>query len=242
MKKLSVAALLCVVFLFGSFSKLFAQTEQEQRIRSSYMLVFGRDASAGEVTYWKGQGNLSVAQLFEKHRQYFKANPGVHRELIVKSYLAAFGRNPSEQEINFYINGTQTYTELVKGHIDYLVRYTPENEMTINRAYQYVVHRKATPQEIGYGVASGGLTYLFWVGWLQDPSHGKGSINVNNAPILSSLQVSPNVAAEARTASGLVASGGGNLVAAGAGNLVASGAGNLVASGAGNLVASGAGN
>ena len=97
-------------------------------------------------------------------------------------------------------------------------------------------------QEVGYGVASGGLTYLFWVGWLQDPSHGKSSITVSNAPILSTIQVSPLIAAEARSASGLVASGAGNIVASGAGNLVASGAGNLVASGAGNLVASGAGN
>ncbi len=242
MKKISIAALICVVVLCTSFSKLFAQTEQEQRIRSSYMLVFGKDATDGEINYWKGQGNLSVSQLFDKHRQYFTTNAGPHRDLIIRSYVAAFGRNPSEGEINYYINGNLTYTELVNGHVGYLVRNNTEYEKTIKRAYQYALRRLPTKDEIGYAFVSGGLTYLFWIGWLQDASHGKNSINISNAPIFTGVRVSDKVALEARAASGLVAAGGGNLVAAGGGNLVAAGGGNLVAAGGGNLVAAGGGN
>ena len=241
MKQLKIAALTGVVLFFTSFSKLAAQSEQEQRIRSSYMLALGRDANSGEVTYWAGQGNLSVSQLIERHRQYFVANAGPHRDLIVRSYVAAFGRNPSEGEIKYYINGNLTYTDLVKGHIGYLVRSNTENENTIRRAYQYALNRKPTQGEISFGVASGGLTYLFWVGWLQDPAHGKNTITVTNAPVLATVAVSDKVATEVKTAAGLT-SGSGTLIAAGAANMVAAGGGNMVAAGGGNMVAAGGGN
>ncbi len=236
-----------IILIFGVlsgtlFSNLYAQSEQEQRIRGSYMLVFGRDATAGEVTYWKGQGNLSTTQLFERHRQYFTANKSVQREIIIKSYVAAFGRNPADGEINYYLNGNLNYTELIQGHVGYLVRDINENKNTVKRAYKYVLKREPTAEEIGYHVVSGGGTYLYRVAWLQDPTHTKNTITVTNAPILATVTISAKVATELKSASGLVAAGGGNLVAAGGGNLVAAGGGNLVAAGGGNLVAAGGGN
>jgi len=243
MKKLIIATLMCVALLSTSFSTLFAQTEQQQRIRTSYMLALGKDATSGEVTYWSGQGNLSIAQLIERHRQYYKANPSFQRELITRSYIAAFGRNPSEGEIKHWLPGNQTYTDLVKGHVIYLVSNSAEQTSAINRAYHTVLSRKPTAQELGAGLASGGLSYLFWVGWLQDARHpsGTNSITFGNAPILIGVPVSAGIAAEAKSAAGLAA-GGSNMVAAGGGNMVAAGGGNMVAAGGGNMVAAGGGN
>lgn len=45
-----------------------------------------------------------------------------------------------------------------------------------------------------------------------------------------------------RTASGVVAAGGGNVIAAGGGNVVAAGGGNVIAAGGGNVIAAGGGN
>ena len=234
MKQNTFALAICILLLSTCFSSLYAQTEQEQRIHSSYILTFGIDGTPAEIAYWKTRGNLSIAQLIAFHKQGFTQNVNMHKQSITRAFGDALGRFPSTEELNAWMTTTDTYTDIVKQNVNYLIRNNDAQTTMIKQAYKVVLNRKPTDNELGWAIVSGGLSYSFWLAYLRDPRRNGNTFNTANSPSLITYSVSPVVAAEARSAAGLVASGGGNLVASGGGNLVASGGGNLVASGGGN--------
>jgi hypothetical protein len=230
--------------LFALSSKSFAQTEQEQRIRASYILAFGINASQGEVDYWKTRGNLSISQLLELHRQYFATSPNIQKQTIGRSYVDAFGRWPSIPEIDYYMKGKSNYSELMKGHMSWLRGNAGEYVESIKRSYQKVFNRQPNQGEIDYWKPYF-LSNVMLIAYHNDyknKSTKGNTVNMSASPYIVSVAVSAAVANEARTAAGIVAQGGGNIVAQGGGNIVAQGAGNIVAQGGGNIVAAGAGN
>ena len=97
-RKLSLLLLAAgTLFLLPSNAK--AQSEKVQKIQASYMLAFGRMPDAAEINYWNGQAEKSVKDHLANHANYAHDNAGEKRKLVVKSYVDALGRNPSEQEI-----------------------------------------------------------------------------------------------------------------------------------------------
>ena len=250
MKQTLTTAFTCALLLAFPFTKLFAQTEQEQRIHAAYMLAFGRDASAGDVAYWKGQGNLSLPQLILRHQQYLTQDVGTHNTTIDRAYQDALGRRPTAAELTYWKTGNDTYTTIMKNHVKWLGGSPADYEKVIKNSYQFVFGRQPSAGEINYWKGQGTVSYLMLVAFHQDwkrksaaaqPESGS-TVNLQNQGNVAVVSLSPTVAGEARSVTGLVASGGGNLIASGGGNLVASGGGNLIASGGGNLVASGGGN
>jgi hypothetical protein len=242
---LRVIAALTLAILSLSTTNLLAQTDQEQRIKSAYILAFGRNASSGEVTYWKSQGNLPIAELVKRHQSYLKQDVNTQKTTIDRAYQDALGRNATSGEITYWSAGNDTYTTLMKNHVQWLQGNPAEYEKVINRSYKYVFGRSASADEIKYWKGQGTYSYLLLVGWHQDykrRTQSGGSSNISLSPAVVTVPLSTLVLSEVRSASGIVAAGAGNIVAAGAGNIVAAGAGNIVAAGAGNIVAAGAGN
>lgn len=78
-------------FAQRTVGEAFAQM-QEERIKASYLLAFNREATSGEVTYYKTQGNLTVLQLLERHKDWIKRNPGLWDGILRVSFTDAFGR------------------------------------------------------------------------------------------------------------------------------------------------------
>ena len=78
MKNISIIATLWIAMLYTSLST-FAQallSEQEQRIQSSYIMAFNRNATKGEVDYWKTQGNPDMTKLLARPRITLKEIQG----------------------------------------------------------------------------------------------------------------------------------------------------------------------
>ena len=109
MKKIVSMTLLMLAML--AFIPSFAQTEQEQRIHSSYILAFNRKASPDELKYWKTQGSLNVSQLLDKHKDWIKRNPSLWDGILRISYTDAFGRVINDGEYKFHIQYPRTYLD-----------------------------------------------------------------------------------------------------------------------------------
>lgn len=260
MKKILTALVLSVVFTTAGFADAVSQ-----RIQASYLIVFGRGASADEVAYWRQQNPRSVGDLVTGHRQYLSRDANTHRAMIRRSYIDGLGREPNEGEYQHWMKGNDTYTQLMKNHVSWLSGNPGEYEAVIKRAYRFVFNRAASGAEIQYWRSQGTLSYAMLVAahdtWRKaNPATPKTSGTARiagDSPFLASVVVSSAVTAEIR-ASGLIGNDGSTLVAAGGGNLVAAGGGNLVgndgasligndgstlvAAGGGNLVAAGGGN
>jgi hypothetical protein len=253
MKKTNGWLFAALLMLISTFS--FAQDEQEQRIRTSYLMAFGRDASSGEVTYWKGQGNRSVGDLYNNHKAYIKSDNTTRRQAIIKSYVDALGYNPSEAEITYHSQFNRTYTEMMQQHMNYVSQNASEYDKVIRRSYKAVFNRTPNDGELAYWKGQAKCSYFILVSYHESykranqttAASGGNKINFANVPFAVSLSVSNLVAKEA---AGIIAAGGGNvigqngatMVAAGGGNMVAAGGGNMVAAGGGNMVAAGGGN
>lgn len=236
-----------------------------QRIQASYLIVFGRGAESGEITYWRSQNPRSVGDLVAGHRQFLSRDANTHRAMIRRSYIDGLGREPNEGEYQHWMKGNDTYTQLMKNHVSWLSGNPGEYESVIKRSYRFVFNRAASAGEVQYWRSQGTLSYAMLVAahdtWRKaNPSTPKtsGTAKISgDSTFLASVVVSSGITAEIR-ASGLIGNDGSTLVAAGGGNLVAAGGGNLVgndgasligndgstlvAAGGGNLVAAGGGN
>ncbi len=236
MKTLTFSLVLMAVMLSAS-SAVSAQTDQEQRIKASYILALGTGPTQAELDYWKTRGNLSIQQLIEFHRQGFASYPNLQKQAIGRSYADAFGRWPSIPEIDYQMKSKLTYTELMKSHMAWLQQpNNTEYGESIKRSYVKVFNRQPTAAELSYW-KQWYLSNLMLITYHNDYKNqtAKGNkVNVKSSPYIVSVSLSPAIAAEARAASGIVASGAGNIVASGAGNLITNDGGSIVASGAGN--------
>ena len=255
MKKIKITFIVCIVSFFSISQSLYAQSEQEQRIRASYILAFGKDASGGEVSYWKTQGNLSISQLITRHQQYFRQDANTRRTTIIRAYQDAMGRNPSEGEIAYWKNGVDTYTTLMNNHIQWLQGNPAEYENSIKRSYSYALNKVPTSAEINYWRNQGTISYLVLVACHKDYQRRTLSSSPINFNASAGVEVKLSSAAIAKEAfqavggrligndsAGLIGNDSGGIIAAGAGKMVAAGGGNMVAAGGGNMVAAGGGN
>jgi len=222
--------------------------EQEERIGASFVLALGRAPSSGEIDHWAKLGTLPVADLIARHQQQLQGDVGVKRATVVKACADAFGREPTEPEIDAWSSGNWTYAELMKQHIQWLGEHPTEYQQAIERAYQLVMRRPAYPVEIDYWKAQPTLSYALLVGCIEDwarrnapglmATTGTPTVSLHSA-YLTTFRLSPAIAAEARAAAGLVPAGDANLSSASGRNLVAAGAGNVATGGHIHFVAAG---
>ncbi len=242
MKKISITAMICLVFLSISFST-FAQTEQEQKIQSSYILAFNRKASTDEVNYWKTQGNLSASQLLARHKDYIKNNPAIFDGILNVSYTDAFGRAITDDERKYHKQYPRTYLEMVNSHMEYLNNNPSLYDGVITQSYNMALGRKPSGDELKYWKAQTKCSYI-WLfrAHLQWAATQRRS-NVASMSGVASVRVTPGVLQEVKlAAASMVAAGGGNLIGNDGSTMVAAGGGNLVGNDGASMVAAGGGN
>ena len=250
--KTRLTPLVLFATLAVSSTAAFAQSgEQEERIGASFVLALGRAPSAGETDLWSKQGPLPVADLVARHQQQLQSDAGMTRATVVKACADAFGREPTEREIDTWSGGNRTYTELMKQHIQWLGAHTEEYRQVMERAYQLVMRRPAYSVELDYWNDQPTLSFVLLVGCIEDwarrnapglmATTGTPTVSVNSR-YLTTCRLSPAIAAEARAATGLVPAGDANLATAAGRHLVAVGAGSIVTSGHIHFVAAGGAN
>lgn len=68
-------------------------------IRNSYQFAFGRPGSDGEVNYWKGRHDWTIADdLVNLHRNYIRASDQVADEIVTRAFNHLMRRNPTAKE------------------------------------------------------------------------------------------------------------------------------------------------
>jgi len=157
--------LLLFIGMISVTSALSAQTRDE-KINVSYWYVFGRFPSTAELAYWKGQPDQSISWYISNHQGYLKADDASTTQAVTQSYRDAFGRQPNTGEMNFWKGQKRSYADLMNEHVKYLLLDPNENRATINRAYQVVYNRSASPEEL-VNWEKGNLSYLMLTACLR---------------------------------------------------------------------------
>jgi hypothetical protein len=232
MYKLIIAVLLITMISTTAQS----QDVKTERITVAYMIAMGRKPSSGELSYWKGQGDLTTAQLVEKHRQYLSGDKASKRTMIIKAFKNAYGRNPTESEISTNMNQNMTYAEWMNNHLSWLKKSSGDYVNVIKNSYKTVFGREPNTGELNFWKSQPVMSHMILAACHEDwkrknPSAAKtsGSNTVGaSSSYLDFAKVGSQVANEA---SGIIGSAVGNVIAPGSGNVIAPGGGNVVAAG-----------
>ncbi len=242
MKKISIAAIICMLLLSITFST-FAQTEQEQRIQSSYILAFNRKASTDEVNYWKTQGNLNVSQLLSRHKDYIKNNPNIFDGILNVSYTDAFGRTITNDEKAYHKQYPRTYLEMMNSHMEYLNKNPSLYDGVIIASYTRALNRKPNNDELNYWRGQTKCSFIWLFRAHNQWAATQRRSNLASMSGVAKVNVTPGILQEVRlAASSMVAAGGGNLIGNDGSTMVAAGGGNLVGNDGASMVAAGGGN
>lgn len=257
MKNLFLLAVALIGLLTVSTESV-AQTKKS-KILAGYFLAFGRGATDGELNYWMGQPEKSVADYVNTNKTWLQGQTGEATAVIQRAYADVLGRQPTGGEINNWIGYKLTYADLFSRNLTWMNSNPSGKQDAIKAAYRTVFGRDAQPGELTYWQSQTTMPYTKLVAahqtWKNANSPGvcRGGSSVacgtslgpiNTALVVPAMVGQFNAVPGAsvvmdRSGFSLVASGGGNLVASGGGNLVASGGGNISVA---NLVASGGGN
>lgn len=229
----------CLISLFMLSclsSSVVAQTKDEI-INGSYFVAFGRYPNSAELNYWRQHvGNSTIQQMVNNHRQYIQTNQYEREQTIRRSYMDAFGWQPSADEIRYWSGQNKTYGELMTNHINnWLNVYPDKKELVIKQSYYKVFGRSATAAELKYWMGQPTYSFVQLVAmhttWKQKNQSNSSVISIKpniNTNGISTAGLSP------QAISGVIAAGGGNVIAAGGGNVIAAGGGNVIAAGGGN--------
>jgi hypothetical protein len=213
-----------------------SQDVKTERITVAYMIAMGRKPSSGELNYWKGQGNLSVEQLVENHRQYLAGDKASKRAMIIKAFKNSYGRNPSESEIATNMNQNMTYAQWMNNHLAWLKKSSGDYVNVIKNSYKTVFGREPNTGELNFWKSQPVMSHMILAACHEDWKRKNGNTaktsGANTIGTSSSyvdlFKVGNEVANEA---SKLIGPAGGNVIAPGGGNVVSSGGGNVVAAG-----------
>ncbi|RYY70160.1 MAG: hypothetical protein EOO13_07455 [Chitinophagaceae bacterium] len=204
----------------------FAQSKDEV-INGSYLVSFGRFASSSELNYWRGNvGSKTVQQMVSNHKDYLKSNASEREQTIRRSYMDAFGWQPSADELKYWSTQGKTYAELLQNHVqNWLNVYPDKKSQVIKQSYYKVFGRTATADELKYWMGQATCSYAQYVAlhstWKLNNQKSSTITRVNpnlrNNNGISTSAFSPVIAAQ------VVAAGGMNVIAPGGGNVVAAG-------------------
>lgn len=224
---LALLALSLCAFSAGAQSK-------DEVIHGSYIVAFGRAATSGELQYWRQNvGNRTIQQMVENHRNFIRSNQYEREQTIRRSYMDAFGWQPSADEVKYWSGQHKTYGELMTNHVNnWLNVYADKKEHVIKQSYHKVFNRNATAAEVRYWMGQPTCSFVQLVAmhttWKQQNQQGSKTTRVNsnlNTSAVSSADFSSSAI------SGMIAAGGSSVIAPGGGNIIAAGGGNVVSAG-----------
>jgi hypothetical protein len=223
-----------LAFIGVNPSSLNAQSKEEN-INGSYFVAFGRFANQGELGYWKGQGNYTIAQLVEIHKNYLSKDGNERTATIKRAYMDAFGWGPNNDDINNWGKQNKTYSEILSAQMNILKNNNQSRTLVIQQSYYRSFNKLPDANQLKYWLSQPVYSFAqlvaFHTTWKNQGSNTssaskiQGGLNQNG---ISTYSFSP------QAISAVVAAGGGNVVAAGGGNVIAAGGMNAVAAGGGN--------
>jgi hypothetical protein len=233
---------------FCSLASAAETDHQQERIDSSFVLALGRLPSSQERADFSALGAVPVSDLVARHQAHLQSDPAFYRITKEKAFTDAFGREPNTGELD--AEGIpMAYTQLMKSHIQWLADHPDEYHQVIERAYRKVIRRSVYAAENAYWHSQDTLPYTLLVGCLEDWSHrnspglmettGIATVSVN-CRFLTTAILSPSVAAETRSALGLVSRESPDLAGASGHTLVGAGAERIRSTGHIHFVAAGA--
>lgn len=235
LSKVSLCLLAFFTFSFLSFS--VAAQSKDEIINGSYFVAFGRYASSSELNYWRQNvGSNTIQQMVNNHRSFIKANQYEREQSIKRSYMDAFGWQPSADELRYWSGQNKTYGELMSNHINnWLNVYPDKKQLVIKQSYYKVFNRSCNAAELKYWMGQTAYSFVQLVAmhttWKQQ-----------NQTSSTLTQVSPNIRSNGISTAGLSPQAISGVVAAGGMNVIAPGGGNVVAAGGMNVIAPGGGN
>jgi hypothetical protein len=246
MKILKYPTLLCALLLSSS-ALTFGEVSPaaQERAAAAFLLVHGRKANPQELAQLQAGAGRPIAEQIKALSESLKKDAQESRSVADKAAWDALGRGaaPSDQ------GGALNYTQAVKRHVDWLAQHRDEYEKVIHRAYRHVLNRDAYPAEITYWENLGTYSYVMLLGgidhWARRSSPGltetAGTPMVSwSSDFLTTVVVSPTVAAEARAAADLENKEETSLAMAAGHNVIAAGSEGLVTGGRMHFVAAGA--
>ncbi|TCJ12652.1 hypothetical protein EPD60_15415 [Flaviaesturariibacter flavus] len=240
MKKALLTKLTFCLLAIGSLFLMPATAQAQSRdeiIHASYFVAFGRYANAGELAYWRQNlGNRNIQQMVDNHKTYLRSTQSEREETVKRSFMDAFGWNPSSQELRQWSGQNKTYAEMMSYHINNWLNVYPDRKAhVIKQSYYKVFGRTANADELRYWMAQPTCSFAQLVAmhttWkLQNQGSSKmGQIKPNMRENgISTAALSSGAMA------GVVAAGGMNIIAPNGGQVVAAGGMNVVAPGGGN--------
>jgi hypothetical protein len=238
---------LVVLSVVAPVSALAQSTAQEERIAASFVLTLGRTPTAAEIGQWAKQEPLSLADLMARHRRQLQGDLAAARAAAVKASWDALGRAPDVSDA-VGPSGVGSYWDMMQRHLRWLSEHAAEYDQVLNRAYRLVLQRDAYSVEVDYWKRQPVLSFALLAGCIDDwarrnqpglmATAGVASVSVNSA-YLTTVRLSPAVAAEARMAAGLVPVAGAPSASALGRNVVAPGADQVASVGGVHFAAAG---
>lgn len=209
-----------------------------ERVEAAFVLGLGRTSTAAERQEWAGEENRSLAELISRQRQRLQS-PAAGDEVRLRAWRDAFGRAPLPAEAEALAAGT-TYAEQMQRLIGRLAARPDEYRQVVDRAYRAVLGRAPFAEEYTYWNGYPKISYILLVGCIENWArrNAPGLMVTTGTPAISvtsdrltTLRLSPAVAAEARVVVGLPPAGERSLEPARGCNVIAPGAGAVVSVG-----------
>lgn len=249
LKKKLLILLLTLCMVAGAY----AQQSRTERIIASYMIAFGRPPQAAETSYWLTDplSNKTVKDLVEKHRDNMnKVDRSLRLSAVKQSYIDAFGREPRQDEIDYWMGSINTYAEMRQKHVEWFASRPEEWVKVIQASYQFAFKRAPKTDELAYW--KGQPARAFWALVVQhdefirnNPQLGPKSGTTGSLLVKreNKVTISPSILQEIRlNGAGVISTGGGNVISTGGGNVISTGGGNVISTGGGNVISTGGGN
>lgn len=230
---ISLASVLILTFFTMDST---AQTKDEV-IKASYFVAFGRYPNSGELNYWRSNvGSRSIQEMVNLHKNFIKSNQYEREQTIKRSYMDAFGWQPSADEVRYWSGQHRTYADLVSNHVNnWLNVYRDKKEQVIRQSYYKAFGRAATAAEVKFWMGQRTFSFVQLVAmhttYIQENRNPSSIMKI--APNLNKNGISTDRLTSAAT-NGVISAGGGNVISAGGGNIIAAGGGNVISAGGGN--------
>ena len=185
-------------------------TEATERLSASFFLALGRAPTTAELRNWEPYAGERMADLFARHRQQLAATESERLGVAARAWRDALGREPGSRG-PAELAAAGTYAEQVERLRRTLVERDEQYRAVLDRAYRRVIGRGPFVEELDYWRQHAALPYAALVGCLENwarrnapgltVTSGVPAICVNSG-FLTTLRLSPAVAAEVRVAAG----------------------------------------
>jgi hypothetical protein len=225
---------------------LRAQREASVVTDAASVLVLGRLPTPAERE--RGVAETTLPLAVTRLRADLARDPALRDAVAAKAYVDAFGRKPQSGEAVTGGASSDAYIDLMKHHVASLAQNADTFADVIRRAYPLVIHRDVYPEEIAYWKKHGALPFCLVVAAVEDWARrnqpglmvtaGKPMVSVNS-DYLTTVRLSPALAAEARNLAGLAPVAATADAAAPAFHLIAAGGERLGTGGGIHFIAAG---